>query len=864
MKHGMIMQRSAVLIFLLVFDQIALNGAVLEGGQRSSVGIRAHAHQGRTDADSDGASDAKSPVMKAMDLINGMQKKIHEDTLKEKKLFGEYELWCSKEAQETKFKVMNSESKLEALQAKIAKADSDESQAKLHLQSMAGREASDEANMKAATKQRNEERVQFKAIEQELMNGMKVTAKAIDKVKQAIVKAGGEISLLEKKGGKQLRAQKKGPSKARTKGMKAFNELMKELANAANLATSSDSTKAASLLEKEKARAAEEDSASEDADAGDDVKVHKQNLKMLQDIQTSSQASLERARNREEQAQHSYDEMKGAIEDKISTEGRDMRSTKGGLAAAEEAKAEAKNEFAIEKEDLEKYKKYLTEVERTCMERAVAFQQQQKTRVEEQEAIKEAKRALQKVMGTKAAKKNLNLVQKQKRRAQQTAADDQQASSETASNSGDAVGSDGLPSSESDTLTLTNDASGTKSTSSDIQITEDASTEVPVSSFYQISSEHGKHLIEVKRALRALEKAQDGREVKMPEAMSAMTFMQVNSGLRGGPTSLLVLRKVKTLAAETRSPQLTQLASRIGAILMHGSGSGSGDPFVKVRKMIREMMDQLKKANNEEMDKKMFCDQEKKHTAQNYKERKEDLDDKTEENNLATAEIATLRQDLSDLAEELSNIVAADKKATELREKEHKEHILAYEDLEKGLAGVGMAIKALRDYYNMDTTEEKQMKQDVASDMRVMAAGGHPKFSSAPVGAHASATVVMMLEMIEQSFRENLAELASNDRKAQEEYDELMQNSKVMKAQKEGDQAHKQTRATQLERQITELAYDIQAATEQLQAVEEYKAKLEKECAGKVESRSERIKRRAAEMDGLKEALVILEGIAAR
>eukprot|EP00913_Durusdinium_trenchii_P000932 g861.t1 len=86
-----------------------------------------------------------------------------------------------------------------------------------------------------------------------------------------------------------------------------------------------------------------------------------------------------------------------------------------------------------------------------------------------------------------------------------------------------------------------------------------------------------------------------------------------------------------------------------------------------------------------------------------------------------------------------------------------------------------------------------------------------------------------------------------------------MQESKVVKAQKEADVKHKTTEATNLERSATELRSDTASAQQQLEAVTEYLAKLKEECTAKVETKEERMAKRQKEMEGLQEALSILE-----
>ncbi|CAL1165160.1 unnamed protein product [Cladocopium goreaui] len=281
---------------------------------------------------------------------------------------------------------------------------------------------------------------------------------------------------------------------------------------------------------------------------------------------------------------------------------------------------------------------------------------------------------------------------------------------------------------------------------------------------------------------------------------------------------------------------------------------GGEDVFVKMRKLIQEMISALEQTNREEMGKKAFCDQEMKHTKATLSDRQDESKRKSAALELTTAQVAQLREELANLAQELADLAESDQELTKMRQAEHEEHTQAYKDLELGLAGVQTAIKALRDYYSQD----RPVQLDMAASMALAADGRAPRVDIAEVST-AGAGVISFLEVVESDFARNMADLQSQDRNAQEAYEKLMQQSKVVKAQKEADVKHKTTEATNLERSATELRSDTASAKQQLEAVTEYLGKLQEECTAKVETREERMAKRQKEMEGLQEALSILE-----
>lgn len=667
-----------------------------------------------------------SPIVKAVEMLEGLQTKITDATKHEQDSYLKFTLWCQNESQATQFQIRSTEQKKAMFTADIAKSTADMAAASTHLVEIAQYESTDEADLKAATLLREKEAADFKALELELVNGIRTTQAAQVKLQQDIVAAGGEVAA-----GAQNAAflQQKQPSKA----MKAFSDVMVELTKAAALTSSDDMKTYPSLLEQLERSADGEVHFQKPQDAA--VGTLQDNLQLLKDVEAKSQASLDAARAKEKRQQSDFLKLKNALSGKIKAMKQDLESTKKALADATATKANAEGEVAVCEQDIKTAKEFLVQVERGCMEKAGQFQQQKKNREDEVKAIMGALKALRGVMTSKRSKQ------------------------------------------------------------------------------------------------------------------SALSFLQLSSG-RSKELHHLALRKVQQLAVAMQSPALNQLASKMTALARYGGE----DVFVKMRKLIQEMISALEQTNREEMGKKAFCDQEMKHTKATLSDRQDESKRKSAALELTTAQVAQLREELANLAQELADLAESDQELTKMRQAEHEEHTQAYKDLELGLAGVQTAIKALRDYYSQD----RPVQLDMAASMALAADGRAPRVDIAEVST-AGAGVISFLEVVESDFARNMADLQSQDRNAQEAYEKLMQQSKVVKAQKEADVKHKTTEATNLERSATELRSDTASAKQQLEAVTEYLGKLQEECTAKVETREERMAKRQKEMEGLQEALSILE-----
>merc|ERR1719321_874132 len=155
--------------------------------------------------------------------------------------------------------------------------------------------------------------------------------------------------------------------------------------------------------------------------------------------------------------------------------------------------------------------------------------------------------------------------------------------------------------------------------------------------------------------------------------------------------------------------------------------------------------------------------------------------------------------------------------------------------MEQGIEGVKLALKVLREYYAQE-------------------GGGHEKASGA------GGSIISMLEVIEADFEKGLAEIVATEEAAIAEYEKITKENEISKVTKEQDVKYKGKEAKGLDEAVAEHTTDKTALTEELTAVQKYWDSLQEECIANVPSYEERKKRRDAEIQGLKDALAILNG----
>jgi hypothetical protein len=157
-------------------------------------------------------------------------------------------------------------------------------------------------------------------------------------------------------------------------------------------------------------------------------------------------------------------------------------------------------------------------------------------------------------------------------------------------------------------------------------------------------------------------------------------------------------------------------------------------------------------------------------------------------------------------------------------------------EMEQGLEGVKMALKVLRDYYEGDAN----------------------KAQGAAEGAGTG--IIGLLEVVESDFSKGLAEMVSTEENAQNTYDAASKENEITKATKEQDVKYKEKESVTLDKAVAEDTSDRAGVQTELAAIDEYLQKLEEMCIAKAEPYEETVRRREAEIAGLKQALTILDG----
>merc|ERR1719174_2022352 len=310
----------------------------------------------------------------------------------------------------------------------------------------------------------------------------------------------------------------------------------------------------------------------------------------------------------------------------------------------------------------------------------------------------------------------------------------------------------------------------------------------------------------------------------------AASLLQVSSS---DEPSKLVVHFVRDLARKQNDQSLAQLASRMASAVRLSSSTGE-DPFAKIKTLISDMLTKLEEDGAADANHKAYCDKEMAESKQKKLEKNAEVEHLSTKIDQKSAASAKLKEEVADLQKELAQLASATAEMDKIRAEEKAVFTVNKAETEQGLEGVKLALKVLREYY------AKADKDHSAQD-------------------GTSSGVIGLLEVVESDYSKGLAEMiAVEDAAAAAHYKQSMQNE-VTKKMKEQDVKYKTKEYTGLDKAVTEHTSDRDGAQEELDAVLDYLAKLDDMCIAKPESYSERARRREAEIDGLRQALSILE-----
>lgn len=348
------------------------------------------------------------------------------------------------------------------------------------------------------------------------------------------------------------------------------------------------------------------------------------------------------------------------------------------------------------------------------------------------------------------------------------------------------------------------------------------------------------YLAEVKSTTDLKHNEQDQRAATRADELKAInkaieiltaqfSFIQTDSKLG---LNKQVRGDVAAVLAKVSSVALQQLANRIEA---------ANDPFVKVRGMIKDMVSKLEKQAAEEATHNAWCNKETKETKAKRDALQAEVDKFSARAAKLEAAIDTLKQEIATLSGETADLEKQVAEATSLRQNEAeqtaKEHAQFLEDID----AVNRATEVLREQFSFVQQPATAVGGDIGGDNSAGASG-----------------ILGILEVAASDMSKADAEAQATNSENQRVHDELKQKSKTSIAQKNASRKAKESEVSSTESSLQEAKQDADGSTEELEATLTTLDKLRKQCEHKPQTFAERAAKRQSEIEGLKEALRVL------
>lgn len=360
-----------------------------------------------------------------------------------------------------------------------------------------------------------------------------------------------------------------------------------------------------------------------------------------------------------------------------------------------------------------------------------------------------------------------------------------------------------------------------------------------------------KELAETKSGCESAAKEWAARLADGNEEVSVISqAIEILSGKFGGPTPAEEPAAEEPAAFLQVSEQEFNRRNKASALLrkmsrtfnqyglMQVAQAASDDPFVKVRGMINDMITKLEEEARKEASKEAKCKADKAKGTKDLKVKKADFEKLLSRSDAATAKTAKLANEIQDLGNQLKELGDSVKVATKLRNEEAAANAATIKDAAESIEALNGAVQVLSDYYGTDAPAFLQVSEKKQGDT--------------------ASAVISILQTAQEDFEKLKQETESAESKAASKYDKDMQAAEVSKVKKTAQMEGKQNERSGVKEQITQIQDDLVDSEKALQAAQDFLKGVMEACANKAMSFEERQQRRAAEIEGLKQALEIL------
>jgi Icc-related predicted phosphoesterase len=308
-----------------------------------------------------------------------------------------------------------------------------------------------------------------------------------------------------------------------------------------------------------------------------------------------------------------------------------------------------------------------------------------------------------------------------------------------------------------------------------------------------------------------------------------------------------VIALLKANSVDLHSPEISLLAMKIAE-----------DPFAKVKVLIQQLIQRLLTESKNEATHKGWCDTELGKAKHSRDARHKDVVSLTADTEVMEAKKAKLIVEKDTLMTEIVELTSALTNATNDRGEEKADHEATMKTAQEGLTALEEAIRVLKDFYSSSSRATVLVQASpVDEDMAAAGTGG---FDGAYQGNQAQGEGILgLLATIKSDFERTLSETEAAEKESYTDFAAFSKETKASISAKktgvENAEADLVTTSGDLVVALMDLQQNQKLMDNALEALE----KLRPACIDTGMSYEERVQRREAEIEALKQALCVLD-----
>lgn len=332
--------------------------------------------------------------------------------------------------------------------------------------------------------------------------------------------------------------------------------------------------------------------------------------------------------------------------------------------------------------------------------------------------------------------------------------------------------------------------------------------------------------------------AVSGAAEKHLPSFTATSFTQLRSTRsKNDDDQYRVARYLQDQAQKLHSHLLSALAVKV-----------EEDPFKKVRQMIQNLIHNLLEEANQEAEQKGWCDKELADNKNTRDQKSEAVDQLTARRNELEASIQQLKEQLVEHRQQKQTIIEERAAAEKNRMRESENNADTIKDAKEAQTAVARAVGVLQQFYERAGKATALVQQPAIFDSPYQGMGGENN------------GVLGMLEVIQSDFARLETETETAEQQAMKEHENYLHTAEVSLTQLTSDIDHKDNKVSNEKRALEDAKGDLDDNQKALDEALNTYDKLKHQCIDAGVSYEDRVARRKAEIESLKEALKILSG----